>query len=283
MTASETAETQEQYQTAIDYHSRSERSSSQVADFLDDPIQWFHVHKLRDWKKEPTAAMRLGTSTHTMIEVGLPMMIARGGWESLVREIPREALNADGHCKGKQWTEWKAENPAEIYFKPGEPNPLRQVWEHLQASKWCRDFIEVSYKEVEHVWDDPLLGPCRCKMDAVSVPILCDWKTTSKRDARTFAADAFARNYDVRLAMYSRGFEDKYGCRPEVYIVAIQTTGGMVVNVYQMPSEWLEDAEARLLLACDEMDNFDIAKHLDVGPVPLVQPRYAVLDLEKVA
>jgi hypothetical protein len=120
-------------------------------------------------------------------------------------------------------------------------------------------------------------------MDAVAVPILADWKTTSKRNPRTFAADAFDRHYDVRLAMYARGFEDKYGFRPEIYIVAIQTTGGMAVNVYQMPAEWLEDAEARLLLACDEMDNFDIDKHLDVGPVPLVQPRYAVLDLEKVA
>jgi len=56
-----------------DYHSRPELSSSQLAQFLSNPILFHHVHTLEDWPKdEPTAAMQFGTLVHTMIELGGP-------------------------------------------------------------------------------------------------------------------------------------------------------------------------------------------------------------------
>lgn len=257
----------------MSYHDRPELSSSQVASFLGDPIEWYHVHVAKDWPRmQPTAEMRLGTDVHAMIE--------HGGSDAIVKEIPSNVLNADGHCKGKAWTDWKAANPANVYLKPGEPNPLKTIWEHLLANAWCRDVIEHADKEVEHIWNDPDLGPCRVKFDAVIGGTVIDWKTTTKRCARTFAADCYARFYDVRLALYRRGHTDRFGTMPEVVIVAIETSGGMKVTPYKMPADWLDEADARLILAVDDMRRFNLDRYLDQSPVDLVKPRYATFNLE---
>jgi hypothetical protein len=266
------------YETSqpVGYHSRHELSSSEVACYLTDPIVWYHRYCLKDWPRDkPSEAMQFGTMVHRMIEIG--------GCDAIVKEIPAEVLNEQGHCKGKTWLDWKAANPADCYIKPGEPNPLKMVWDNLQANTWCRAIIENAAKETEHFWHDAdLASECRMKCDAILNGLLIDWKTTSKTNARTFAADAAARFYDVRLALYRRGFRDKFGCDPEVCIVAIATDAGCKVTPYRMPDSWLEDAEARLILAVDEMSRFSLDRYLDCGPVDLVQPRWATFDLESV-
>lgn len=268
----------------MNYHDRPETSSSQVAAYLNDPIQWYHVHVAKDWsKQEATVAMSFGTKVHEMAEHTLPTMIKAKGWDSFIKVIPRNVLNADGHCKGKAWTEWKDGNPSDLYLKPDEQNPFVQIWEHLMANTWCRSVIEWGQKEVEHFWfDEDLNCDCRIKMDVSINDVIVDWKTTHKTTARQFAADAYDKHYDVRLALYRRGFRNLYGFDPEVYIVTIQTKGGFKVTPYRMPDTWLDDAEARLILVLDEMRHFSIERYLDCGPVVLEQPRYAVLNLEGV-
>ena len=263
------------------YHASEGKSSSEVSTYLDDPIVWFHRYVLRDWKQEPTKAMKLGTGVHDMIEYSLPLMVQLGGWDTLVREIPQEVLNKDGHCKGKAWTDWQEANPAEIYFKPWEPNPLRIVWDNLMANKAIREFIEKSRKEVSHHWNDEDFGPCKMKLDAVAFPTFCDWKTTCKKTRREFELDIVRRSYDIRLAFYRRGFRDLFQADPEVYIVAINTSGGYKVTPYRMPTEWLDDAEARLYLTIDEMERFDLAAYLDAKIQPLTQPAFSKVNFDE--
>jgi hypothetical protein len=261
----------------MSYHDQPELSSSEVAAYLYDPIEWWHRWRAKDWPKmTATPAMEFGTAVHQMIEYGGPAAV--------VKQIPAEVLNADGHCKGKPWTEWKSANPASIYLKPGETSPLVTIWDHLMANTWVRAVIENSQKELSHYWPDRDLGcACRCRFDAVLNGIIVDWKTTTMSNGRTFASDAYSRFYDVRLALYRRGYRDLYGNDPEVYIVAIQNSGGYGVDVYRMPEQWLDDAEARLILTVDEMLNFDLQKYLDSGPVDLIQPRWAQLKMEELA
>ncbi len=257
---------------AVDYHSRHELSSSEVACYLTDPIVWYHRYVSRDWPSESTEAMRFGTAVHRMIELG--------GCDTIVKQIPSEVLNDQGHCKGKAWIEWKAANPAEVYLKPGEANPLATIWDHLSANSWCRSVIETSIKESEYVWhDEDLSVDCRMKSDAILNGILVDWKTTTQPDARTFARDAAARAYDVRLAFYRRGYRHQFGHDPEVYIVAINTSGSYKVSPYRMPEPWLEDAEARLIVAVDEMSYFNLDRYLDSGPVDLIKPRWVGFEM----
>jgi hypothetical protein len=263
------------------YHDHPALSSTQVSAYLNDPIEWYHQYVAKDWpRKEPTVAMNFGTTVHQMAETTLPAMIRTGGWESFIKVIPRDVLNADGHCKGSAWTSWKADNPSEFYVKEGEPNPFITIWDHLMANSWCRELIANGQKEVEHYWHDDVLGDCRVKLDVSSDAILADWKTTHAPNPHKFRNEIVARHYDVRLSLYRRGFIDLYGFEPEIYVVAINTKGGFKVTPYRLPESWLDDAGARLVFAVDEMRHFDLAKYLDAAPVTLEQPRYSILDLE---
>lgn len=261
----------------LDYDEWPGLRSSSISTYIDKPIYWYHTEVLCDWPKEQASKeMGFGTAVHKMIELG--------GWEYMgIREIPRKVLNADGHCKGKAWTEWKEANPADTYIKPGEINTLRVIWEHLQANTWCREIIDLSSKEVKHLWEDNDFGLCKVKMDAVCPQILVDWKTTSCRTRARFANEIVERAYDVRMAFYRRAFKDKYGHSPVVYLLAIRNSGGFEVASWQLTDAWLDDADARLIFTVDEMKRFDLAEYLNRPPELLTQPRWSQTDLEAVA
>lgn len=267
--------------TNEEYHASDDLSSSQIASYVEDPLQWYHWYVAKDWKRAPTKAMRFGTSVHDMVEHSLPLMVKSGGWDNIVREIPASVLNADGHCKGKAWTDWQKENPAEVYFKPWEQNPLRVVWDNLMANSGIRDFIAASRKEVSHHWIEDGIGPCKIKLDAVDGAVFCDWKTTCKKTKREFEAEIVRRGYDLRLAFYRWGYRDLFNAEPTIYIVAINTSGGYQVKPYRMPSCWLDDAEARLILTIDEMHRFDLASFLDAEIQQLEQPNYSKVNLDE--
>lgn len=252
----------------MDYFDRPELSSSQVAAYLTDPIRWYHEHVAKDWLPEsPTEAMKFGTIVHSMIEAG--------SCDSVVKRIPRSVLNKDGHRKGKSWLAWKRANPAQFYIGPNEANPFTTVWEHLTANSWCRNLIENGSKEVIHIWNDPDLGPCRCKFDVILSMDMPDWKTTNRKTDKGFTNEIGERFYDVRLSLYRRGFADLFGVKPKTYPVAIQNSGSYSVTPYRLDEDWLDDAEARLITAVYEMKQFKLPEHLDREPKIIKQPRYA--------
>lgn len=265
------------------YHESDGLASSQITEYKDDPVQWYHWRVLKDWKREPTKAMKLGTTIHDMIEFAVPHMASMGGWESLVSEIPADVLNKDGHCKGSAWNEWKDANPAEIYFKPWEQNPLRLVWDNLLACSFTRDLITGSRKEVAHHWHDEDFGLCKVKFDALAIsqPLFADWKTTCKKKQHAFEKDIVDRCYDMRLAFYRRGFRDLFGEDPRIYIVAINTSGSYRVTPFELPRDWLDDAEARLILTVDEMRRFDLDAYLDSKPKTLNQPNFSKVNFDE--
>ena len=58
--------------------------------------------------------------------------------------------------------------------------------------------------------------------------------------------------------------------------------GGMKVTPYRMPEDWLEEAEARLIVAVDDMKRFNLDRYLNQAPMDLEKPRYATFNLEEV-
>lgn len=261
----------------MDYHDRPELSSTQIAAYLRDPILWYHHYIAKDWPKpEASAEMALGTIIHKACEIGSLDQACR------IKHIPPEVLNADGHCKGKAWTDWKSANPADKYLKPGETDNLEIIWQHLQEHWFCRRIIAEAEKEVEHIWHEPYLGDCRCRFDAVLNDVLIDWKTTRASSQSEFEREVAYHFYDVRLALYRLAFLNLYGTVPDVHLVAIQTSGGCGVNVYRLTDEWLSDAEARLIVAVDDMRRFNLSRYLNQPVVDLQQPKYLKTKLESI-
>lgn len=254
------------------YHQRTELSSSQVAAFLTDRVKWYHQHVLRDWPRdEPTEAMQVGTNVHLMCAAGGPSA------------LPIVGRPPEANFRKKEWKDWKTIQEAAGKEVVDSVEAYELIWHHLRSSDWVYDVIDNAQKEVEHLWDDDILGPCRCKFDAVLPGLIVDWKTTDKFSERGFIHSILDMSYDVRIALYVRGFRHKYGEEPTVTLVAIQKKPGYRIQPYTLAPEWLDDAEARLIKAVEAMQNFNIDAELNVTPKVIYQPRYAQLSIEEIS
>lgn len=254
-----------------DYHSRPELSSSQLADFIRDPVAFHHWHVARDWDKpEPSPQMAFGTNVHRMIELG--------GWQQIAVEIPPGVLNADGHKKGKAWQDWAAEHDGLIHIKPGELNPYAIIWDHLQANAFCRGLLA---KGGEHekviLWRHASTGiACRTMVDWWRSPLLVDWKTTRNTGAREFQRDAWSLLYHVRLAFYCMAVESETGRRPShVVTVAIQNGPGYNVQPFELDAAWLDIGFAAVEAAMQEIASFEVCNYLNHDVLTLSAPRWA--------
>lgn len=255
--------------TEEEYSSLPGLRSSEIHDFLEDPGMWWDVWVAKTRKKPSSDSMQLGSAIHAMIE--------RGGPSTMCKTIPLSVLNDDGHRKGKKYTDWLKDNPADHYVKEGEPNELELIWNNLHANDFTRGVIESAELEVACHWADPVLGWCKVRFDAVNLncdkPYLLDWKSCDARSCGGFAYTIANMHYDVRLALYQRAFRHRYGVDPEVYIVAIKTSGSYTVKPWKMPKAWMDDAGAELVYTVCKMQEFDIAAWRNAKPEDLEQPR----------
>lgn len=251
--------------TNEEYHSRPELSSTQVAAYLTDSIKWYHEYILKDWEKEPaTPAMEFGTLVHSVIE---------HGFDNAKFVVKPDAMDFRTKA-GQAWRDAMRAGGYRVLDKQ-EYRMLLTINSHIAASDCCRRWSTEGLKEVEHIWNDDDLGPCRCKFDVVCGSVFVDWKTTSKKTEKAFINEISDRFYDVRLALYRRGFRDKYKVDPQVHVVAIQSSGGFAVTPYELDDKWLDDAEARLLIAVDDMRRFDLNSVLNKKPKWIYQPRWS--------
>lgn len=260
----------------VDYHSRFELSSTQIAAFLEDRIKWHHQHQVRDWPKdEPTAAMRFGFAIHKMLEIGT-------GPDSIAVDIPRDVLNADGHCRGNAWTAFKACFSDGVQFiKPGELNPYKLIWESLMACEFTRTAIEQGTKEQELFWTDSETGiQCRMRADVIMPWYFLDWKTTASLDIRAMQSDFYRRHYDIRLAFYRRGLVANGHTDLKVVIGAIHNKPGFGVLPIELSPQWMEQADARLTKTLLDISTFDILDEANPEPIMLSAPNWARYDAE---
>ena len=237
-----------------DYHSRPELSSSQLAQFLKDPITFHHVHTLEDWPKdEPTAAMQFGTLVHSMIELGGPDRL----------DIVRRPAGID--LRTKEGKAWREANAGRTIVTDDDWTRLERIWAHLNACKQVAKFLGTGHTEKEIFWTHKSSGvDCRAKVDMLTSGVLIDWKTTSAASEEEFISQAANMFYDVRLAFYRNGIETLTGERPQVMVVGIQSQPGHEVfplDFTQLMDEL--DSEARMHRAVEDLVDFDIDQHLD--------------------
>ena len=262
--------------TNAEYHRRPELSSSQLADFFDDPIVWYNRWKIRRWPhKSPTDAMRRGTLTHDIIEEGVEYFLADSEKRlgQLIKTIPPAVLNGQGHCKGKSWTSWKEENPARHYLKVGELNPFREILKNVQANKQARPFLECEDREVTIIWTDEDTGiKCRSKIDTLHPRCINDWKTCRENTPHAIEQECEKRHYARRLAFYRRGVRALTGESLPVNVSAIKSKPGFGCRTYEIAESWLQSADEDVSHALERMASFNIDDELSPDTVVLEQP-----------
>ena len=238
-----------------EYHSRPELSSSQLAQFLANPILFYHTCVLGDWPKdEPTPAMQFGTLVHSMIELGGPDRL----------DIVRRPEGIDLRTKeGKAWRESVA---GKEIVTDADWLRLERVWAHLQACSQVRKFLGNGHVERELFWQHQRSGiDCRAKVDQLSDGVLIDWKTTSAASEEEFINQAVNMHYDIRLAFYRDGIETAENIqRPKILVVGIQSGGGHEIFPLEITGLMEElNSEARMHRAVEDISTFVLEDYLD--------------------
>lgn len=257
----------------MNYHERPELSSTQIADFVADPIRFWHLHVEQDWPKEPpTPAQKFGTDVHRMIELGGP--------DNIVVRIPDEVLNKQGHRKGKPYLDWLAEQPPGVAtIKSNEINAFEIIWEHLNRNTFARHCMESGELEKEHFWKDSETGICcRMRTDCLLPTCIVDWKTARSTDVRKFQSEIYWLRYDLRLAFYQRGILDLTGETLPVAFIAIKNQPGYDVRPLNISDSWMRSAQDRLSRVMDQIASFEIERELDRDVVEIDEPRFATFD-----
>lgn len=164
-------------QPADEYHRSDAVSRSTLAHFIESPrtYQSFHVSKASspDFTSDK---LDLGTSTHAWL-------LQPDMFSQLVKKIPRDALNADGHKKGKAWTDFKKANDGVILLLDKETKwvyGMRDaILAHPIAGRMIRDAKAV--EQSVYWWDQEYGMNRRCRLDLVTgfrqYPFIADVKT----------------------------------------------------------------------------------------------------------
>lgn len=249
----------------MDYHDRPELSSSQISAFIDDPIKWHHQHVVKDWPKdEPTAAMIFGTRVHKMIELGGP------------DNIPLVERPPGCDFRRAEWKSWKAEQEKAGKEIVDSVMEFRTIWAHLQANDYTRSWCRRPKSEKEFVisWKHHSGVLCRTMIDVFPGDVIVDWKTSTDTSPRSFQRSICDMNYDIRLAFYRRAAWFHTGNLLPVVAVAIGSSGGFQVQPYEIPSEWLDEAEEAMDATINRMWTFDIGQYLNSRPIVIAKPSW---------
>ncbi len=192
--------------TIEEYHACDEWSRSQHCDLLDSAPLFEGKHISHIYPPEKKKAWDTGTVAHACL-------LEPRGVDGVVRVIPREALNAQGHRRGPEWNSWKKENSGYIDMKAEEFEGVRQMVANVRTHPIASIFLDQAiHFEYSIFWEDAETGlPLRVRLDMVSRHldgvVIPEFKTTRAVTARAFASDAATFRYYCQEAMYREAAE----------------------------------------------------------------------------
>lgn len=184
---------------------------------------------------ESTKAMDTGTVGHAAILE--PHII-----DGVCLEIPADALNSQGHRKGKAWTEFRDSNSDRILMTAKDLGKVRAMYESVMANEHAGRLLGAGgVTERSIFWTCPTTGlPRKCRPDYLLDGWVVDIKTSEDVSPHWFS------NYTAKFKYYRQGpyYQDAgeavQGERPVFAIVAVCTKPPHVCCVYEINSKALE-------------------------------------------
>ncbi len=189
--------------TAENYHEMTAFLSNSMAKDYDESPRLFEAkHITGTVTRKPTKLQDIGTVGHAAILE--PHII-----EDVCLEIPADVLNAQGHRKGKAWTEFVAENTDRILLTPTELAGVRGMFDAVYANELARKLLTSRGEtETSIFWNCELTGlPRKCRPDKLTDSFAIDVKTTSDLSPEGFARIAARFRYYQQAEFYSDGVQ----------------------------------------------------------------------------
>ena len=228
--------------TVLDYHSHPAVSASKLKSIVTGtPKDYWakHVDPNR-MPFTPTDAMRQGSLVDCLIT-------EREEYSKRYLVAPQ----CDRRTKeGKAiWADFQAEAAGrEVITRDWEDNALRIV-EALMRDAHAAPLIRNGQGQEPHFWYDSDMGiDCRYKPD-IEHPdrgILVDLKKSRSANPRMFAAQSYSMAYDLQMAHYSAGFQNRYGKMPEqVILIAYEWQWPHNISVNILSADLIEEGHRR--------------------------------------
>jgi exodeoxyribonuclease VIII len=220
-----------------DYH-RDPSISKSGLDWIDkNPSQLiWSKNAPRDVEKEKP--LDFGTAVHTLL-----LEPEKFSEQFVIAPELNLRTNADKAI----WAQFKEENADRTIMTFEENRKLQIMRESVFAHPVARMILEADgYNESSIFWQDEETGEmCRVRPDRKisfnDLPKLIDVKKVAGLDRFEKHVEEF--RYDVQYAMYTDGYFQHFGIRPDLWFLCVSDTisaGKYEVEVVQLPDEWKE-------------------------------------------
>jgi len=266
-----------------DYHARKDvLSKSMLADFMDCPARFKHVH-IDGARKDDKDHLRLGNAVHTL---ALEPELFHERHYILPEGIRRDARTA-------AYKEHLEAAGTKTIIRAQDLVNVKGMADSLKANKKALALLQASGKiEASIFWTDQSTGlDLRCRPDFMRDDgLIVDLKTTNSACPDTFERNAFNLGYDVSVALTSEGYHALTGEMPADYVfLAVETEPPYLIEAYNTYTPFQDDVS--LLLVGQKrlnktLHHFAHCKKTNHWPgysegiVPLGVPGYQLKQLE---
>lgn len=136
--------------------------------------------------------------------------------------------------RGKAWDEFAVINAGREIVTLDERAELTAIINAVQANPHAKALIDGSEHEMTVQWDDEC-GHCKARLDGwAPYSGIIEIKTTGAITANQFARQYINMGHDLQVGWYSRAIEKTTGKKPDVTIIAIESSPPFDVAVWTL-------------------------------------------------
>ncbi len=187
-------------------------------------------------RREPTAAMRIGTAAHAMCLGGARLGVFDG-------EVRR----------GKAWDQFEADNAdKDVIITAPELAQVTKIYEAVMAHPEAGALVKAAQKEVALEWD--AFGiKCAGRIDGIVHDGIFDLKTAGSSNPFVFQRRGLYMHMHARMAWYLRGAKENKLPHETARLIAVETRAPFNVTVFKLTPRALEMGEKLLRLWIEKL------------------------------
>lgn len=219
---------------ASDYHAVEALSASGAKLLLRSPA---HYISSKSTPREPTAAMRLGTLTHSMI-------LEPDTFKNEFAVMPKFDRRTTVGKKAAE--EFEQEHAGKIIVDETAYEKASAIAASVRKHPVAIEGLRDGNPEVSLFWDQYGL-PCKARTDYMTGSAIFDIKTCSDASPDGFAKQIASFQYHVQAAHYAAGFREIVGWDLDRFVfIAVESEAPYAVGVYTLDARSLQSG--RLLM-----------------------------------
>lgn len=213
---------------AEDYHKIDALSASGAKLLLRSPAHYL-ASKLSP--KEPSAAMKLGTVTHTLI---LEPEKAKDEIAVMPRFDRRTTIGK------KAAEEFEEDHRGKLVVDEGVWAKANSIAEAVLANPIVRDNLGGGQAEVTMLWEQYGV-PCKARIDYLTGSAILDVKTCADASPEGFARQVANFQYHVQNAHYANGFREVVGWDLDRFVfIAVESEPPYAVGCYVLDARSIQ-------------------------------------------